>query len=501
MKKSTILLTVLLCICILLSACNEGHSQIQDPGAAADTPTNDTTDSGTQDTEPTGGESEPTEPSSSSGETEPPKPVSLPEYIPGTIKLAARDAYTVWAPKDRQYRASYYLLMGAFADIVRKDRPDEYAQWKNEMDGALMRGEWKDEMLLVNYIKHFNISRENMEWALQQYIYYRTPLQLQTEFYEAPNLDIIYTFDNEIINHYYRYELAPSDPIPQSNLDPVTGLPIDVPEGFVYAIQNATEEAPADREYRLCYYNSDYIFMSLVIDRYDEVEAIRNERNEAIRQGTFKDEMWLVSIIKGLNIPREDFDKAIIEYRLRHDPEDQMMEADEMPNADILYTFDNEIINAYYRYEEPDWGFDLPELTENTEHLREYWTENGEEYYYFDRHLRYQNIKDFPYRSGYYTIWGEFLELANNRPGKSFDKWVKLRIAEGDSLKGCREAALVSFLKYFEIPKEDFEAALEKYILRHAPVLLTWDNYWILPDADIIYTFDNEIINEYYCYE
>jgi hypothetical protein len=429
-------------------------------------------------------EQQPTEP------TDPNIPVVLPEYVPGSIKLAAKDAYTMWAPKDRQYRASYYLLMGNFANIVRNSRPEEYEQWKTAIDDAIKRGEWKDEMLLVTYIKHFDISREAMEAALQNYIYSCTPLQLKMEFYEAPNLDIIYTFDNEIINRYYRYELAPTDPIPQSNLDPVTGLPIGVPEGFEFAPQDAGEIAPLDRKYRVCYYQALGPFASLGADRPDEKSAILNERWEDAKQGIYRDEMWLVSIIKGLNIPREEFDRAVAKYLLQYDPEDLMTEYYEIPNGDIIYTFDNELINAYYRYEEPDWGIVPPELTENEEYL---WYD-GKDYHYWDVHLLSGQI----YRSGYYNIWGEFLELANNRPGKSFNEWVKLRIAETSTAQACNEAALISFLKYFEVPKEDFEAALEKYISRHTPQELDWDYYWVLPDADIIYTFDNEIINQYY---
>ena len=429
-------------------------------------------------------EQQPTEP------TDPNIPVVLPEYVPGTIKLAAKDAYTTWAPKDRQYRMSYYLIMGDFASVVRKSQPDAYNQWKSGINEAIMRGEWNDEMLLVSYIKHFNIPRASMEAALANYIYKRTPEQLKMEFYEAPNLDIIYTFDNEIINRYYRYELAATDPVPKSNLDPVTGLPIGVPEGFVFAPQDAGEITPRDRKYRVCYYQALGPFASLGADRPDEKSAILNERWEDAKQGIYRDEMWLVSIIKGLNIPREEFDQAVAKYLLQHDPENLMTEYYEIPNGDIIYTFDNEIINAYYRYEEPDWGIVPPELTENEEYL---WYD-GKDYHYWDVHLLSGPI----YRDGYYIIWGEFLELANNRPGKSFNEWVKLRIAETSTAQACNEAALISFLKYFEVPKEDFEAALEKYISRHTPQELDWDYYWVLPDADIIYNFDNEIINQYY---
>lgn len=66
-------------------------------------------------------------------------------------------------------------------------------------------------------------------------------------------------------------------------------------------------------------------------------------------------EMYLVSFVKHFKISREDFEAACEKKRLRfeelhnvngHDISD---EAHEIPNADIIYTFDNEIINEYYR--------------------------------------------------------------------------------------------------------------------------------------------------------
>ena len=72
-------------------------------------------------------------------------------------------------------------------------------------------------------------------------------------------------------------------------------------------------------------------------------------------------EMGMVTFIKHYNIKKEDFVAAVLRIYHRnvaYGYDDIYDEALEIPNADIIYTFDNEIINAYYRRENPvapDW--------------------------------------------------------------------------------------------------------------------------------------------------
>ena len=71
-------------------------------------------------------------------------------------------------------------------------------------------------------------------------------------------------------------------------------------------------------------------------------------------------EMALAALVKQYNIPKEKFEEAIrkeAEERLA-EGRDLSYEDWELPNTDILYTFDNEVIDAYYRRENPvvpDW--------------------------------------------------------------------------------------------------------------------------------------------------
>ena len=66
-------------------------------------------------------------------------------------------------------------------------------------------------------------------------------------------------------------------------------------------------------------------------------------------------EMLMVYLVKRYKIPKEAFKEAVreeAEFRIRN-RYDLSDEKYELPNADILYTFDNEIIDAYYRRENP----------------------------------------------------------------------------------------------------------------------------------------------------
>ena len=78
--------------------------------------------------------------------------------------------------------------------------------------------------------------------------------------------------------------------------------------------------------------------------------------------------MALKTFIEHFNIPREEFDVVIEEMKRasislteRHPDDDYLNvnnELREVPNSDIIYTFDDEIIDAYYRRENPiapDW--------------------------------------------------------------------------------------------------------------------------------------------------
>lgn len=213
MKRLTLLLTILLCMAILLSACHASQSHLNNPGVTEDTLDNDVTDPSTEETDPTEDPEQPTEPTTESPteppEEEPTEPqptdpeTGLPVYVPGTIELAD---FSDMFPFDRQYRYCFYSCKGPWQALLTEEQRADFYVWKAEVAKENNYGEFRDEMFLVSIIKRYNIPREDFDRALENYLSMCTPHELKTEFWEAPNGDIIYTFDNEIINEYYRYE-------------------------------------------------------------------------------------------------------------------------------------------------------------------------------------------------------------------------------------------------------------------------------------------------------
>ncbi len=125
------------------------------------------------------------------------------------------------------------------------------------------------------------------------------------------------------------------------------------------SIQNTYEDIGGGNilqdKYRICYYDIPRQFASLVdeeeLDKWeDELYSIPiNDRNQ----------MVMMLYVRDFNIEREDFDKANenwanwISQKMNEvpvmNPQDYTnQEMWEVYNADIIYTFDDEIINAYY---------------------------------------------------------------------------------------------------------------------------------------------------------
>ncbi len=109
----------------------------------------------------------------------------------------------------RKYRNNYYSIPASFIKIVGKPSFEEWEDAylaKNYPDNS-------NEMVMVAYVKAFNISKEDFERANLNYArfidehYSHICLNPQDyadqEMQEIYNADIIYTFDNKIINDYY----------------------------------------------------------------------------------------------------------------------------------------------------------------------------------------------------------------------------------------------------------------------------------------------------------
>lgn len=109
----------------------------------------------------------------------------------------------------QKYRICFYQIPTFFSELVDKKAYDE---WCNTYLAENYPDNTK-EMVIVSFIKKFNISREDFDKAnveygkfVEEYFYdaCMNPKDFaEQEFSEVYNADIIYTFDNELISEYY----------------------------------------------------------------------------------------------------------------------------------------------------------------------------------------------------------------------------------------------------------------------------------------------------------
>lgn len=109
----------------------------------------------------------------------------------------------------RKYRNNYYQIPTFFAEIIDSDI---FMTWEKEYYSNNYADD-SNEMVMLAYVKEFNISKEDFEKANLEYArfidetYSHICLDPQDyadqEMQEIYNSDIIYTFDNKLINKYY----------------------------------------------------------------------------------------------------------------------------------------------------------------------------------------------------------------------------------------------------------------------------------------------------------
>jgi len=127
------------------------------------------------------------------------------EEILGELTLNEADSFPL------EYRYCYYYSYSSYWTLVDdQDAYDEWAKSVPRIKDYYPNGP-KLEMPLVTLIKHFKISKDVFEAEVErirgiQSSFEGVDLSLETQ--EYPNADIIYTFDNDIINDYYRRKQA-----------------------------------------------------------------------------------------------------------------------------------------------------------------------------------------------------------------------------------------------------------------------------------------------------
>jgi hypothetical protein len=124
----------------------------------------------------------------------------LPTYVSGSIKLAPDvviEADFEFTPTKRRL---YYNIPGPFISLAQEGTLDELFEKNKDIYSE------PQEMALATLVKYCNISRQDFNKAVDEYIKMcaSAGFDMVEEQFEIPNADIIYVFDNEIINEYYR---------------------------------------------------------------------------------------------------------------------------------------------------------------------------------------------------------------------------------------------------------------------------------------------------------
>lgn len=107
------------------------------------------------------------------------------------------------------------------------------------------------------------------------------------------------------------------------------------------------------------------------------------------------------------------------------------------------------------------------------------------------------------YRNNYYSIPASFIKIVGK---ESFEKWEDIYLAENYP-DDSNEMVMLAYVKEFEISKEDFERANLEYAkfidAVYSHICLNPQDYadqemQEIYNTEIIYSFDNKKINEYY---
>jgi hypothetical protein len=130
----------------------------------------------------------------------------LPVYVNGAIPLLPESSLEPFAYQ-RHFRDIYYTVQ---LELLCSVSQQDFAAWRqSEIKKAAEEGRGgkePTEMMLLAFVKHFNVSRAEFDKGVEALIHHWTSIGVANtnELHEIPNADIIYTFDNKIINEYYR---------------------------------------------------------------------------------------------------------------------------------------------------------------------------------------------------------------------------------------------------------------------------------------------------------
>jgi len=218
------------------------------------------------------------------------------------------------------------------------------------------------------------------------------------------------------------------------------------------------------RKFRPRFYDMALPFAELVgLEVFDNWLLSRSDEER-------ENENVAVSFIRDFNISREDFTRANEELRqiwADHGASPTDSDSFELYPVDLIFTFDNERINRYF--------------------LRE----NSAAVVNFGMGMEIGNARPL-----FYNMPGPFAELVGR---ETFIDWKYSR----SSAERANESIAVSFIRNFNISREDFTAANEetRYVWDRLQASAEQGAIFETYDVDMIFSFDNEKINEFFLWE
>lgn len=262
------------------------------------------------------------------------------------------------------YRLVYYTLPEYVWDLLEQGANRESLGGETLLgwcaSHCLPRGEEPGTMYMLDYLRVCGVPKEAFVQAVaeEKARLIRLGCDIYAEEFELPNPDIIYTFDDAVVNAYYARGEQPPQPL--QPVEPDGPLPVYEPGDI--ALGSSLPELydiyyPHPQTYRNSYYGVSstkaYDLIDLLVGedhpRWAGWQASHFGESQLFLE---ENEMGMVSFIKYFSIGKEEFTRALETYRaaeIRAGREAELYTEDgELPNPDLLYTFDNQKINAYY---------------------------------------------------------------------------------------------------------------------------------------------------------
>jgi len=258
--------------------------------------------------------------------------------------------------------------------------------------------------------------------------------------------------------------------------------PIDIPKQEEARNTEAGGGGMPYSRHRFGFYQFTYIFSQLVDDRTEYARWVHGRSPEEQMNEAFP-----IAFVRRFNISREEFERANEEdSQFWYDLGSGRGWTYTAEAMDLIFAFDNEGLSRYF-------------LTSRDEGIAPLaWMFNGEVPVYQSIQMERSNAENFNWhRDRFYTLPDVFVELVGE---DEYLEWFNSRSFEERLTRDIASA----FVQHFDISREDFEMANEKWRFYHGlewPMLPEISSWLETYPVDLIFSFDHEAISEFFLWE